>query len=97
MAGCISARTGEPGPLTPDSAVERGREVFMRHCDRCHPGGDAGIGPALNSKSLPGFVIKSQVRLGLGAMPRFSGSEVSSAQLNDIVKFLKAQRRRGPG
>lgn len=94
-AGCISARRGEPiaGPMTAQSdAVSRGRVAFMRYCHSCHPGGDAGLGPAINNKPLPGFMIKTQVRLGAGAMPRFTEKVITKPQLNDIVSYLKAQR-----
>jgi mono/diheme cytochrome c family protein len=97
LAGC-SARRGEPlvGALddTPP-AVARGRQVFMANCHSCHPGGEAGLAPAINNKPLPGFMIKTQVRLGVGAMPGFSRNEISSDQLDDLVTFLKALRRHG--
>ena len=97
LAGC-SARRGEPlvGPLSDNSdAVARGQRVFMANCHACHPGGEAGLAPAINNKPLPGFMIKTQVRLGVGAMPRFSKEEISSDQLDDLVTYLKALRRHG--
>jgi mono/diheme cytochrome c family protein len=97
LAGC-SARRGEPlvGALDPrPPAVGRGQLVFMAHCHACHPGGEAGLAPAVNNKPLPGFVIKTQVRLGVGAMPRFSADEISAEQRDDLVAYLKALRRHG--
>jgi mono/diheme cytochrome c family protein len=97
LAGC-SARRGEPlvGPLGETSAaVVRGQRVFMANCHACHPGGEAGLAPAINNKPLPGFMIKTQVRLGVGAMPRFSNEEISSDQLDDLVTYLKVLRRHG--
>jgi mono/diheme cytochrome c family protein len=93
-SGC-SARRGEPlhGPLDiSDPAVARGQLVFMRECYQCHPGGDAGLGPAINNKPLPGFLMKFQVRNGLGAMPAFSQQEIASEELEDLVSYLKALR-----
>ena len=90
-----SARRGEPlyGPLPITSAaVENGRQVFMRECHQCHPGGEAGLGPAINNKPLPGFLIHFQVRRGLGAMPAFSQDEISPQELDNLVLFLKALR-----
>jgi mono/diheme cytochrome c family protein len=57
-----------------DLLLTAGRAVaiylLMRHCHQCHPrGGDGGLRPALNNKPVPGFLVKCQVRLGLGAMP----------------------------
>jgi mono/diheme cytochrome c family protein len=96
LAACASPRRGEPiaGPFTAsDPAIARGQQVFMRSCHQCHPGGEAGVGPAINDKPLPGFLIKAQVRAGVGAMPRFSEQEIPAAELDDLVRFVKAQRR----
>jgi mono/diheme cytochrome c family protein len=95
LGGC-SARRGEPlyGPLAITSAaVENGQRVFMRECHQCHPGGEAGLGPAINDKPLPGFLIKLQVRRGIGAMPAFSQNEISPQELDNLVQFLKELRR----
>jgi mono/diheme cytochrome c family protein len=92
--GC-SARRGEPivGPLAiSEPAIARGQQVFMRECHQCHPGGEAGLGPAINNKPLPGFLIKFQVRNGLGAMPAFSQNEISPEELDHLVDYLKALR-----
>lgn len=91
--GCGSARRGEPiaGALASLSTEERaGREVFMQACYQCHPGGMAGLGPAINDKPLPGWLIKTQVRQGLGAMPSFDESELSETDLDALVAYLAA-------
>ena len=96
--GCSSARRGEPlhGPLpVADARVERGRLVFMQHCQKCHPGGEAGLGPGLNDKPLPKFLQHFQIRHGLGAMPAFPPAEISEAQLDDLLEYLHALRRHG--
>lgn len=64
----------------------------MRVCNGCHPGGEAGLGPALNNKLLPGFLIKFQVRNGLGVMPSFSQDVISPEELDDLVSYLVALR-----
>jgi mono/diheme cytochrome c family protein len=95
-AGC-SARRGEPvaGPFRdPSPEVRRGEVIFDRQCSHCHPGGERGLAPALNDKPLPGFLIKFQVRHGLGAMPAFSQREIGDQDLNDLVRYLKALRRK---
>jgi mono/diheme cytochrome c family protein len=97
LAGCISARRSEPlihpaPPMSP--AAQRGEPLYMKHCQQCHPGGDAGIGPALNNKRLPAFAIRTQVRWGFGAMPKFSKAELPPQNLSDIVEYLKALRAR---
>jgi mono/diheme cytochrome c family protein len=98
QAGCGTARRGEPlaGPLNVSSEeIVLGQKVFMRHCHQCHPGGEAGLGPALNNKPAPGFLMKIQVRKGLGAMPGFSSAHISKEELDALVRYLKTLRRHG--
>ncbi len=93
---CGSARRGEPlvGPKEiPNPAVALGQRVFATHCSQCHPGGERGIGPALNDKPLPGWLIKFQVRNGLGAMPSFSSDEIGGEELDALVEYLVWLRR----
>lgn len=95
IAGC-SARRSEPvaGPFQAASPeVQRGEVVFDRYCSQCHPGGEKGIAPAINNKPLPGFLIKFQVRHGIGAMPSFSREQLGDEDLRDVVRYLKALRR----
>jgi mono/diheme cytochrome c family protein len=96
LAACGSARRGEPvaGPLALGPAAARGEKVFLVHCDKCHPGGEAGLGFALNNKPLPGVLIRKQVRWGLGAMPSFPAERISEGQLDDLVAYIKALRAR---
>ena len=95
VAAC-SARRGEPLGYArtgnPDPHVARGRVVFMQNCHKCHPGGEAGLGPAINDKPLPEFLMKTQVRVGLGAMPSFREHEISGRDLDDLIRYLKALR-----
>lgn len=94
-AGC-SARRSEPvaGPLPLASPeLARGEIAFDVHCSHCHPGGEKGLAPAINNKPLPGFLIKFQVRHGVGAMPAFSEREIEDEELDALVKYLKALRR----
>lgn len=95
LAACGSARRGEPivGPITLSPAGQRGEQAYMRVCHQCHPGGEAGLGPSLNDKPLPGFLIRFQVRHGLGAMPSFDAGRVSGRDLDDIVTYLGELRR----
>jgi mono/diheme cytochrome c family protein len=90
-----SARRGEPlkGPLDlSDARIAHGQAVFMAKCNKCHPGGDAGLGPALNNKPLPDFLVRYQVRHGIGAMPAFYAEEIPEKSLDDINAYLEALR-----
>lgn len=98
LAACGSARRGEPlraVPVLDTQAEVQGQHVFMRHCTQCHDGGAGSLGPALNDKPLPGFLIRLQVRRGLGAMPGFSAEKISDAELNALVAYLRALRAAG--
>jgi len=65
-----------------------GAKLFKKNCNKCHPGGGKGKGPSLNDKNLPEFVIRSQVRLGIGKMPSFSKSELSKEDLDHITTYV---------
>lgn len=95
-SSCAPARRGEPlaAPLV-DSSLQRGQELFMRNCHKCHPGGEAGLGPSLNDKPLPRFLIRFQVRRGLGAMPDFSEEQISDEELEQLADFLAEYRSHG--
>ena len=92
--GCGQARRSEPlmGPLTLSSEADQGRTTYMKYCNQCHPGGEAGLGPSLNDKALPTFLKKFQVRQGIGSMPSFSEEEISDQELDDLMAYLKALR-----
>jgi mono/diheme cytochrome c family protein len=95
-AGCGSARRSEPikgAVAINDPRVAHGRDVWMMKCNRCHPGGEAGLGPATNDKPLPEFLIATQIRTGLGAMPAFTKAEMSDADVAAVIAYMKAIRR----
>ena len=99
FAGCGPERRDTPytEPLanpTPDVAA--GERVYAAHCYQCHPGGAGGLGPAINDKPLPVAAIKTQVRNGLGVMPAFDEKEISDADLENVVRYLKALRTLKP-
>ncbi|HWI92889.1 MAG TPA: cytochrome c [Flavisolibacter sp.] len=70
--------------------VANGERVFMANCEKCHPGGEGGLGPAINSNPAPQFVKRFQMRHGLGVMPSFKRIEISKKDLHDISRFLHA-------
>jgi mono/diheme cytochrome c family protein len=94
LAGCATARRGEPlrGPMTLNAKQARGESTFKHICNGCHPGGEGGLGPGLNNKPLPGFMIKYQVRHGVGVMPHFPKERISDEALDDLVAYMKHMR-----
>jgi mono/diheme cytochrome c family protein len=98
LAGCGSPRRSEPvvGPLALDEHLERGRHAFDQHCYKCHTGGEGGMGPIINDKPLPKFLMRLQTRAGIGAMPSFSKDEISDQELEALLDYLVAVRRASP-
>jgi mono/diheme cytochrome c family protein len=96
FASCAMRRS-EPltaKEFTPEnSSVVNGERVYMLHCQKCHPGGEAGLGPAINSNPAPAFIKRFQVRHGLGVMPAFKKDEISKEALHDITTYLKAWKK----
>jgi mono/diheme cytochrome c family protein len=92
-----SSRKSEPVRekefLSDNSSVINGEKVFMIHCHKCHPAGEAGLGPAINSNPAPQFVKRFQMRHGIGVMPSFTRNEISKADLRDISQYLKAWKK----
>jgi mono/diheme cytochrome c family protein len=78
-------------PATAD--IAHGEQVYMSWCHKCHPSGESGLAPSINSSPAPGFLKKFQVRHGLGVMPSFKANEISKNDLRDVVKFIKAWKR----
>jgi len=73
-----------------DNQVINGERVFMMYCQKCHPGGEAGQGPSLVSSPLPQFLKRFQVRHGLGAMPAFKQNQLTTTELDNLSKYMKA-------
>ncbi len=97
--GCHSLRRGEPlvGPMKiSDAKIARGQEVFMQQCHQCHPHGEGGLGPAMNQSPAPRFVVKTQIRAGVGAMPSFTKAEISPEDLEALADYVLALRRHDP-
>lgn len=96
LAGCGTPRRGEniAAPLAFSTEKEaRGEKYFMTYCNKCHPQGESGVGFAINNKPLPGPIMKTQVRLGAGAMPAFSKEFLSDDKLDDIIAYLQTIRK----
>jgi mono/diheme cytochrome c family protein len=79
--------------LISDQEVLKGEKIYMMNCQKCHPAGEAGLGPALNPNPAPQFLKRFQMRHGLGVMPSFKQEELSASDLKAISKYLKAWKR----
>lgn len=93
-----SARKGIPysEPLAlKTQELKNGEVLFNGHCNSCHPGGTSGLGPAINNKPLPKFLIRFQIRHGLGVMPDFEEEVLTDEQVKDIANYLVYLRKNG--
>jgi ubiquinol-cytochrome c reductase cytochrome c subunit len=87
-----------PGPRIPRPHPGRGhlaegQELFTEHCAGCHQivaeGGYVtnAVAPALE-QAVP-VEIAEAVRTGPYLMPRFSGKQISDAQLDSIIRYVQ--------
>jgi mono/diheme cytochrome c family protein len=98
VTACKSPRRTDPftdAPYVTTDRLAEGRRVFDQNCHSCHPDGAGGLGPSLNDKPLPGWLIAFQVRRGLGVMPRFDPHKISNEELDSLVEYIRTLRRRG--
>lgn len=95
LAGCGSARRSEPvaGPLELSASEARGEKVYARWCEQCHPGGEGGLGPSINTNPAPESVKLLQVRWGLGEMPAFDHETIPKRDARDLAAYMKALRK----
>lgn len=78
--------------LQDNPRLAEGERTFMQHCNQCHVGGAAGLGPSLNDKPLPPWLVRFQVRHGLGSMPAFDERVLSDRQVEDVVTYVRYLR-----
>ena len=80
------------GPL-PAGDAAAGQAVFASQCTSCHPGANAGIGPALYGPQFAARYaddasLAAVIRQGKGGMPAFAPSQVSDADLSNLRAYL---------
>jgi mono/diheme cytochrome c family protein len=85
-----SSPTSSTPPVSETQAQPaEGKEIFNKHCSRCHPGGGGGIGPSLKKSTLLDFSMKFKARHGADTMPQFSTVQLTDEQLNAVVRIYK--------
>ncbi|MFL5765791.1 MAG: c-type cytochrome [Bacteroidia bacterium] len=97
-----SARRIEKDMTTSNSdntQLEKGRIIFKTNCQKCHPNGESGVGPEINTIRIPGILIRARVRsraflLWTGRMPQFSHKEISRKDMDALVVFVKELRHK---
>jgi mono/diheme cytochrome c family protein len=82
-----------------DATVREGQIVFKNQCQKCHPGGESGVGPPINNIHLPGFLVRARIRsraflLWMGRMPAFDKHEISKKEMDVLIQYLKYMRKK---
>ncbi len=72
--------------------VRRGRRVYNRSCDFCHPGGGEDMGPRVRGLRWPASRMRAQIRQGSGRMRPIGPSKVSNTQMESLLAYLRAIR-----
>ncbi len=75
--------------------IDAGAKVFASNCDACHPKANAGVGPALHGKAFAAqfpddAAIRAIVRSGRDGMPAFPPANLSDADLNAVIAYLRS-------
>lgn len=83
----------EPVDL-PSKELKNGKIVFEEYCATCHPGAMAGVGLAIVNKPLPEFLIKFQIRNGIGVMPAFGKDKLTDKEVDNIAEYLVFLRKK---
>ena len=86
-----------PGPATAGVATgdpSAGQARFTTTCSPCHPGGNAGIGPALYGPQFTARypddrALVAVIRQGKGSMPAFSFTMLSDQDLNNVIAYAR--------
>jgi mono/diheme cytochrome c family protein len=94
----VAAAAASPLALAapaPGGDVAAGQAVFQRSCNPCHPGANAGIGPALHGAAFDqrypdNAAIAAVVRNGRGGMPPFATIALSDADLTNLIAYLRS-------
>lgn len=73
--------------------IKNGETLYMNFCHKCHPMGEGGLGPAVNTMNVPKFVKRFQVRHGLGVMPYFKKDQITRQDLRDISGYMSALKK----
>ena len=85
-----------------ESGLESGKDLFDQHCEYCHGLGQgkgatdilgrryegAKLGSLINRTDLTPETIRSYVRNQTPGMPRFRPSELSDADLEQLIDWL---------
>lgn len=93
-AATTTAASATTSAAVDPQKAEAGHKVFVMQCNGCHveEGKKAGYGPNLSTSqnALNPDYVRGNVRNGRGKMVAFDKSEVSDADLENIILYLRS-------
>ncbi len=85
-----------PHPDPASGSISQGLQQFTLHCAGCHQlVGEGGYVTGARVPPLQGVTateIAEAVRIGPYLMPKFSTKQISDAQLNSLVRYVRSTR-----
>ena len=93
---CAMPASAQSAATAPDNGTFDVEQLFATTCGFCHSDGGraAGRGPPLMDSQRSDEYIRDRVRTGKqGAMPAF-GETFSDAQIDEIIKYIRALKPR---
>jgi mono/diheme cytochrome c family protein len=91
---CASRKKAPPELVITDPQAKQGQQLFGKHCQKCHPDGKKGSGPALYPNPPSQFVAGFDLRHSLGVMPYFGKGEMTRDSLDAIMAYLQVLKSR---
>lgn len=72
-----------------------GKQIYVRSCNTCHPGGKAAMGPALDQlkEHFPtDEKLRSFLRQGAGAMPAQPKEVINDKEMDNLIEYLREMK-----
>jgi mono/diheme cytochrome c family protein len=88
MQACAGVPVAPHVPRVSTFQEAHGQRLFVENCQRCHPGGEQGVGPSLLKTYHSATVIRAQVRQGIGVMPSFSHRRLHDEELDAVIAYV---------
>lgn len=69
-----------------------GKQIFVRSCNTCHPGGKAGMGPSLDQLTThfpTDKQLRAYLRQGAGAMPPQPKEVINDKEMDNLIAYLR--------
>jgi mono/diheme cytochrome c family protein len=95
LTACGDGGGGMASTATPATGVDRGRVVYSRYCNSCHPGGGRGAGPSIQmlGSTWTDYELEHIVRQGKSRMPSFNEKSIPEPELDDLILYIRSLQK----